>query len=251
MNTGILKIGDNVEVRILQQVEQGWKTGDRPDSYASKIQNILDNGDIEIDMPTREGKNASLPSGVRLEFLFYTQVGIYRCVAHIKNRYIRENLYLLLIEPKTPLEKFQRREHYRFECALDMLYLLIKPNELDISPIEELKEHHRLTYPEDLAKEAIAVDLSGGGMRFVAYEAADNGDYMVISLPLENESMSYTLEVVACVLTCQQIKKHTGKRKDSQKKYEYRVKFLMKNSEDREWIIKFIFEQERLRRQKG
>ncbi len=88
-------------------------------------------------------------------------------------------------------------------------------------------------------------------MRFVGYEAADNGDYMVISLPLENESMSYTLEVVACVLTCQQIKKHTGKRKDSQKKYEYRVKFLMKNPEDREWIIKFIFEQERLRRQKG
>ncbi len=132
-----------------------------------------------------------------------------------------------------------------------MLYLPIKPNELDISPIEELKEHHRLTYPEDLAKEAIAVDLSGGGMRFVGYEAADNGDYMVISLPLENESMSYTLEVVACVLTCQQIKKHTGKRKDSQKKYEYRVKFLMKNPEDREWIIKFIFEQERLRRQKG
>ena len=251
MNTGILKIGDNVEIRILQQVEQGWKTGDRPDSYASKIQNILDNGDIEIDMPTKGGKNASLPSGVRLEFLFYTQGGIYRCVAHIKNRYIRENLYLLLIEPKTPLEKFQRREHYRFECALDMLYQLIKPNEVDISPIEELKEHHRLTYPEDLSKEAIAVDLSGGGMRFVGYEAADNGDYMVISLPLENESMSYTLEVVACVLTCQQIKKHTGKRKDSQKKYEYRVKFLMKNPEDREWIIKFIFEQERLRRQKG
>ena len=78
MNTGILKIGDNVEIRILQQVEQGWKTGDRPDSYASKIQNILDNGDIEIDMPTRGGKNASLPSGVRLEFLFYTHVGIYQ-----------------------------------------------------------------------------------------------------------------------------------------------------------------------------
>lgn len=251
MNTDIVKIGDNVEIRILQQVEQGWKTGARPDSYASKIQNILDNGDIEIDVPTREGKNVTLPSGVRLEFLFYTEKGIYRCVAHIKNRYIRENLYLLLIEPKTPLEKFQRREYYRFECALDMFYQPIKRDEIDISPIEELKEHHRLTYPEDLAKEAIAVDLSGGGMRFVGYEPANNGDYMVISLLLENESMSYTLEVVACVLTCQRIKKHTGKRKDSQKKYEYRVRFLLKSPEDREWIIKFIFEQERLRRQKG
>lgn len=68
MNTGIIKIGDSVEIRILQQVEQGWKTGDRPDSYISKIQNILDNGDIEIDRPTREGKPVSLPSGVRLEF---------------------------------------------------------------------------------------------------------------------------------------------------------------------------------------
>ena len=51
MNSGILKIGDNVDIRILQQVEQGWKTGDRPDSYASKIQNILDNGDIIADIP--------------------------------------------------------------------------------------------------------------------------------------------------------------------------------------------------------
>ncbi len=251
MNTDVLKIGDNVEIRILQQIEQGWKTGERPDFYASKIQNILDNGDIEIDMPTQKGQNASLPSGVRLEFLFYTRENIYRCVAHIKDRYIRENLYLLLIEPKTPLEKFQRREHYRFECALDMLYQPIKKDEVDISPIGELKEHHRLTYPEDLAKEAVAVDLSGGGMRFVGYEPGTEGEYMVISLPLENESMSYTLEIVASVLTCQRIKRSAGERPDSQKKYEYRVKFLVKNPEDREWIIKFIFEQERLRRQKG
>lgn len=251
MNSGILKIGDNVDIRILQQVEQGWKTGDRPDSYASKIQNILDNGDIEVDMPTQEGKNVSLPSGVRLEFLFYTQEGMYRCIAHIKDRYIRDNIYLLLIEQKTPLEKFQRREHYRFECALDMFYQQIKEDEIDILPIEELKEHHRLTYPEDLAKEAIAVDLSGGGMRFVGYEEGNEGEYLVITLPLENESMSYTLEVVASILTCQRIKKNIGKRQDTQEKYEYRVKFLMKNPQDREWIIKFIFEQERLRRQKG
>lgn len=251
MNTGILKIGDNVEIRILQQIEQGWKTGERPDFYASKIQNILDNGDIEIDMPTKKGQNASPPSGVRLEILFYTRDDIYRCIAHIKDRYIRENMFFLLIEPKTPLEKFQRREHYRFECALNMLYLPIKEDEVDISPIGELKEHHRLTYPEDLAKEAIAVDLSGGGMRFVGYEPGKEGEYMVISLPLENESMSYTLEIVASILTCRRIKRSAGEKPDAQKKYEYRVKFLVKHPEDREWIIKFIFEQERLRRQKG
>ena len=88
-------------------------------------------------------------------------------------------------------------------------------------------------------------------MRFVGYEEGNEGEYLVITLPLENESMSYTLEVVASILTCQRIKKNIGKRQDTQEKYEYRVKFLMKNPQDREWIIKFIFEQERLRRQKG
>lgn len=251
MNMNILNIGDSVEIRILQQIEQGWKTGERPDFYASKIQNILDNGDIEIDMPTQRGRNANLPSGVRLEFLFYTEEDIYRCVAHIKERYRRENMYLLLIEPKTPLEKFQRREHYRFECALDMLYQPIKEDEVDITPIYELKEHHRLTYPEDLAKEAVAVDLSGGGMRFVGYEKGNEGDYMVISLPLVNESMNYTLEIVASILTCRRMKRGAGEKPDAKKKYEYRVRFLVRNPEDREWIIKFIFEQERLHRQKG
>lgn len=250
MNTGIIKIGDSVEIRILQQIEQGWKTGDRPDSYISKIQNILDNGDIEIDRPTRERKPVSLPSGVRLEFLFYAEDDIYRCIAHIKDRYRQENLYLFRIEQKTPLERFQRREHYRFECAIDMQYQPIKDDEVGITPIGELKEHHRLTYPEDLEKDAVAVDLSGGGMRFVGYEQGRQGEYMVVSLPLENESMSYTLEVVACVLTCQQMKKRIGEQ-DNRKKYEYRVKFLVKNPEDREWIIKYIFEQERMRRQKG
>ena len=106
MGTGILKIGNKVEIRILQQVEQGWKTGERPPSYQTKVQDILENGDIEVAVPTEKGERVPLPSGVRLEFLFYTKSGMYRCVAQIKDRYIKDRLYVLLIEQKTPLEKF-------------------------------------------------------------------------------------------------------------------------------------------------
>ena len=35
MGSDIVKIGDKVDIRILQQVEQGWKTGERPDTYLS------------------------------------------------------------------------------------------------------------------------------------------------------------------------------------------------------------------------
>ena len=78
MGSDIVKIGDKVDIRILQQVEQGWKTGERPDTYRSKVQDVKENGDIEIEVPTQEGKSVSLPSGVRLEFLFYTRAGMWR-----------------------------------------------------------------------------------------------------------------------------------------------------------------------------
>ncbi len=92
MGTGIIKIGNKVDIRILQQVEQGWKTGERPPTYHSKVQDVLQNGDIEVEIPTERGERVSLPSGVRLEFLFYTKGGMYRCVAQIKDRYIKDRL---------------------------------------------------------------------------------------------------------------------------------------------------------------
>lgn len=246
MNSDIVKIGDKIDIRILQQVEQGKKTGERPPAYRSIVQNILKDGSMEVSVPREGGRSVSLPNGIRLEFVFYTGNGMYRCVAHIKERYIRDNLYLLRIEAKTPLEKFQRREYYRFECVMDMLYLPVTAEEAAIEKIEEIREHHRLKYPEDLPKEAVAVDLSGGGLRFVGYEPGEKGDYLLITMRLENESMDHLLEVVGSVLTCQKVETSA-----KEEKYEYRVNFLMKDQKEREMIIKYIFEQERRSRQKG
>ena len=74
----------------------------------------------------------------------------------------------------------------------------------------------------------------------------NKGDYLFLSLRLESESMNYLLEIVGKVLLCQEIE--SGNK---EKKYEYRINFLMWNQKEREIIIKYIFEQERRRRQKG
>ncbi len=250
MGSDIVKIGDKVDIRILQQVEQGWKTGERPDTYRSKVQDVKENGDIEIEVPTQEGKSVSLPSGVRLEFLFYTRTGMFRCVAHIKRRYVRGRLYLFLIEQKTPLEKFQRREYYRFECVMEMSFYPVSKEEIDITPLNELKEHHRLTVPEDLPRKALAVDISGGGIRFVSDHPGQEGEYMVVSLTLPSEQSELKLDMLGQTMVCQSIEKKSGGKKNTQEKYEYRVQFI-KGSKEREQIIKYIFEQERKSRQKG
>ena len=226
------------------------KTGERPDTYRSKVQDVKENGDIEIEVPTQEGKSVSLPSGVRLEFLFYTRTGMFRCVAHIKRRYVRGRLYLFLIEQKTPLEKFQRREYYRFECVMEMSFYPVSKEEIDITPLNELKEHHRLTVPEDLPRKALAVDISGGGIRFVSDHPGQEGEYMVVSLTLPSEQSELKLDMLGQTMVCQSIEKKSGGKKNTQEKYEYRVQFI-KGSKEREQIIKYIFEQERKSRQKG
>ena len=175
---------------------------------------------------------------------------MFRCVAHIKRRYVRGRLYLFLIEQKTPLEKFQRREYYRFECVMEMSFYPVSKEEIDITPLNELKEHHRLTVPEDLPRKALAVDISGGGIRFVSDHPGQEGEYMVVSLTLPSEQSELKLDMLGQTMVCQSIEKKSGGKKNTQEKYEYRVQFI-KGSKEREQIIKYIFEQERKSRQKG
>lgn len=245
MNADILKPGDKIEIQVAQQLRQGRKLGELPTTYYSMVEDIREDGTIEALMPAKVGRNAPLFSGVRLDFVFYTNAGMYRCVAQVSERYVRENICLMLVEPKTPLEKFQRREYYRFGCVMDMQYLKITEEEAAIEDITELKEHHRVNYPEDFFQDAIAVDISGGGMRFIGNKPGETGDYLVISIRLESNSMDYYLEIVGRIMLCQ--KKESEKKED---KYEYRINFLMKNQKEREIIIKYIFEQERINRQK-
>lgn len=246
MKSNVVKTGDKVEIRILQQVEQGRKLGDYPPAYRSVVEHVQEDGSIELLVPIVKGKIDVPPSGVRLEALFYSRAGMYRCVAHIKNRFLKENVYLMLMELKSPLEKFQRREFYRFECVMDIQYMIITEEETEIDNITDLKEHHRLTYPEELAKNAVAVDISGGGIRFVSDQPAKEGSHLLIDIRLVNESMDYPLELIGKVVICQKVEP-----RQKEEKYEYRVNFIMKDEKKRELIIKYIFEQERRSRQKG
>ena len=245
MYSNIVKIGDKVDIRILQQVEQAKRTGERPMVYHSKVQEIRKDGLLEILVPVEKGKSVSIPQGIRLEFMFFSSGDIYRCIAHIKERYAKGKMFFFLVEPKTPLEKHQRRDYYRFECAMDMQYMPITEAEAEMEEVAELKEHHRLYYPQDLPIDAVAVDLSGGGIRFVGKPPGPKWKYLLMTIRLENKAMNHLLEIVGDILTCQKIE---GKSKEV--KYEYRVNFILKNQMEREIIVKYIFEQERRSREK-
>ena len=246
MSFNLIRVGDKIDIRVLQQVDQERTEGIMAKVYKSSVQDIKKNGLLEISMPTYAGKMVLLSAGIRYECTFYTANGLYRCVTQVKDRYKVESLYMLLMEPKSPMEKFQRREYFRFECAMDIDYCKITENEAKIEDIEELKKCHKEAFPEAEMRQGIAVDLSGGGIRFVAEEEGRKGEYLLISIFLRSIEVNQLLEVAGRVLSCNRIQGEAG-----QKRYEYRIQFLTKDQKKRETIIKYIFEQERKNRQKG
>ena len=245
MSSNMIRIGDKVDIRVRQQAEKGKGDGQHPKVFFSKVLNTRDNGSIEVTIPMENGEYVMLPMNVRIEFWFYTSHGVYRCMAHIKDRYKKEGLYTFLIEPKTRLEKHQRRQFYRLECLLDLHYLPITEEEAQMEDIAQIKQHHKSGYPEDAPLEGVAVDLSGGGMRFMGYTKREAGGSLLISVRLKNEGIDCFLELIGNIVSCKQIEGGSTK-----KRYEYRINFKLKVKKEQEMIVKYIFEQERINRQR-
>ena len=70
--TDLIKPGDKIDIRLLQQVENEERTGDTVKVYKSQVLDINKRGNLEISMPTEGTKLILLPLDVRLEFVFYS-----------------------------------------------------------------------------------------------------------------------------------------------------------------------------------
>lgn len=66
----IIRIGDKIDIRVLQEVEQAEKTDVTVKTYKSKVLDFCSNGNMEIAMPMEAGKLVLLQLGVRYELVF-------------------------------------------------------------------------------------------------------------------------------------------------------------------------------------
>lgn len=72
MKSNVIKTGDKVEIRILQQVEKGRRLGEYPPAYRSIVENVQEDGSMELLLPIVKGKIDAPPptaSGLRLCFI--------------------------------------------------------------------------------------------------------------------------------------------------------------------------------------
>ncbi len=218
------EIGDRIEMTHLKSVA-GHKLSER--KYGSQLLDYDGIRTAKIAMPIAENHVVPLEVGDDYNLCFFTNSGLYRCVARIEKRYSENRMYVMDVFFLTDLTKYQRRKFYRLDCMFLIKYREIQDEENSCGEWEE----------------GTISDLSGGGMRFHGKRELKSGSLIEVMLPLSLQSgivpLSFLMQVIACV-------HYEGSRIA----YEIRGEFKNVKNAEREIVVKYVFEEQRRRLRK-
>ena len=228
--------GNRIELQKVRRLREDEDS--KRKVYGSQLIDIISDDRIEISMPMEKTKLILLPVGGEYDLYFFTTNGLYQCYARVVDRYKTNNMFLVQMDLTSNLRKHQRREYYRFSCALEMNSRPLEREEVRAIEMDAAMSRSDILIPELPLQRSVIADISGGGLRFVA-EYAYEIDSLILckySLWLEGEAKEYTL--YGRVLDVKPIENRPGF-------YEHRVQYIHMDKDNREEIIKYIFHEER------
>jgi len=209
-----IEVGDKIELDVQQLM------GEKQEKYVSKIQDVSETGEIIILAPMENGRIISLELNENYGMCVYTSNGLYRCEVAVSERIRDDKLYLIKLEVQSALQKYQRRQYYRLDCMLSFHYK-----------------------DDDNGKweKGIILDISGGGIRFTSQKKLVDKKGVINHLQLNYDQEECHLYLSGVIVDSSNLRAQDNI-------YENRVVFDEITIEEREIIIKFIFEEERRRR---
>lgn len=223
--------GGEVELRAIDR-EREPGDGRQRKSHRSRVLKVLTENRVEVAMPIVDGKLILLPVDGEYDMYFYGNNVVYQCNARVADRYRYNGQYVLVMDLTSNLRNYQRREYYRFSCALEMdSRELGEEEEISVAAQEEL-------LPELPLKSSVIVDISGGGLRFVAYYAYEVNSLILCKYRLQIEGREKEYRLVGKVLAVNELEKEPGV-------FDHRVQFVNVDPQDREEIIQYIFDEAR------
>lgn len=183
-------------------------------SFKSTIQNLTDEY-IAIGIPMFQGQYVPLSKGQAEEFHYYDDKGgVYSFESSVLGRIREGNVAQIYISYPQKYRKIQRRDFVRIN-----LYENIKYCKIEKSNTELL---------ESKFKKAIAIDLSGGGMKIKADEELKFNDKIFVVM----ENKDFTVKSEGKIVRTY---------KDEEGSFIYGVAFQDMGSSERENIIKNVF----------
>lgn len=233
--------GSRVDIQEIQNMQNKDADIAKRKVYQSQVIDLVSEDRIEVAMPMEKSKLILLPVGGEYDLCFFSSNTLYQCYARVIDRYKNNNIYMLLLELTSNLRKHQRREYYRFSCALEMNSRTLQEEE-----IQAMEQHEELMMPGLPLQRSVIVDISGGGLRFVADYAYEVNSLILCKYQLWHEGINREYNLVGKVLSSRELENRPGV-------FEHRVQYVNVEDEKREEIIKYIFGEERkiLSNQKG
>lgn len=238
-----IPVGTTVDIRYQQAAAREDASGQEGDTYRSDVFDVVSDTEFEMQVPIMQGKVVMLPENIRYEVIFYTKGGLFRGIGRVTARYKKDKFPLYKIEILKDLEKFQRREFFRFACSIPVSFSVLEEEDAELDTMEEI-----LSQKEDKAVQNVRglgtiLDISGGGIRFSSTMDLSDYHFLLLRFSLESESSVDNFELIAMVVG-------TEYSEDADK-YINRVRILFKNSDYQEKIVRYIFEEERRIRRKS
>lgn len=233
MAQDMFTIGDKVEIAESSAVHNGIVDDNNDPVLVSQIYDIIDSDHLQLEMPFRGTQIVLLNTRVRYQICIYTSHGLFKTTVQVTDRFKQENHYIAAVEVKSAFKRVQRREYFRLEKLLEIKYRYLTEEETQKMTTQEIIDNED---PLVEYKAAIAVDLSGGGARLVMNQKCKKDDMIMVKFAIAGEGEE--INFVARVITSTQMKMDTSQ-------YENRVKFIKVKENQREKIIRYIFEEER------
>lgn len=249
MISNVIKLGNRIEIRRFSISSEALS---KAKVYVSKLLDIKDEYNVSIAVPIENGHLVPLEIGSQYELRFFTQNGMYVCKSELTSRFKENNLYFLAMHVLSDLKKDQRRQYFRLEKVMPFTYHIL--TDIERGYRQQLKEDK---FPDDSLRreavqklkesmhrecEAVTVNISGGGIRFLSNDALDQDDDIMLTIRFEEYDVT-PFELYAKVISVQKLI-------NKNMRFEYRIEFTDIDREIREKIVRYIFLEERKQRQK-
>lgn len=213
-------------VQLGDKIELTKKTEfDESDTYYSMVFEVVDDQHMIIQAPIENGRIIPLELNSVYYICVFTERGLYRGEVEMTRRMKNEKLHYLELTFLTPLKKYQRRQYYRMNCVLSLSY----------KREDKIKQKTWET--------ATILDISGGGVRFSTKSSLEVNRELVCHIQLKSKEETVEVDTQGKVLQSILIDQAGST-------FQNRIRFTDISLEDRERIIKFIFEEERRQRKK-
>lgn len=244
----LIETGTKLELKKIRHVETLEEI-----SYVSRFLYQKSSDEAVIEMPVKGGSLVALEPDEIFQVCFYTAKGLYQCQCQVVSRHYEDSLPVAVIRFRSEFEKLQRRQYYRMECLLQMEFCTVSEDELS-DLLMQKQEAGRATVQKNETGEVedtdelryyagVALDISGGGVRFNSQHEAQSGDMIAMRIAFLNEDARKLQLLFAKVLTVTPVQNRSGM-------FEHRVEFVSISNMERESIIRYIFLEERKRRKK-